>query len=181
MMNKLWYILVSMTVFMTIINASMSKNKLMVWINKTISYLIDAIEEDVFIRVLPDWIGSWSTDTKCDNSTCCCFFDYITTSAQDNGTKLRLIGQAYGIGVCAFKPIVFATIDMPKDFTLPFHLLEYPVNLSLSQDNQVISIINSAGSQCNTIAVRLKSKATRAKGLLIVTLLSSFVGIKNIF
>jgi hypothetical protein len=76
---------------------------------------------------------------------------------------------------------VFTTIDMPKDFTLPFRLFEYPVNLSLSQDNQVISIINSAGSQCNTIAVRLKSEATRAKELLIVTLLSSFVGIKNIF
>ena len=92
-----------------------------------------------------------------------------------------MIGQADGIGLCAVKPVLFTTIEMPKDFTLLFRLFNYPVTLSLSENSEVMSVINSAGPQCNTTAVRMNCAATRVEALLTLALLLSLVGIENYF
>ncbi|CAF0997373.1 unnamed protein product [Adineta steineri] len=145
------------------------------------------IDENVSLRVSPNWVGTWSTDTKCDKSTCCCLFDYITTAALEDGTKLRMIGNTEGTGVCAGKAVLFTTFDMPKDFILPYRLVGvYPVNFSLSEDSQVISVISQAGSQCNTIATRLKNGAISVDSmqlichiLLLVVCVDTFVDCKG--
>ena len=53
------------------------KNIFMFLISKTIRCSINTIAETVSIRVSPNWVGNWSTDTRRDKLTCCCLFDYI--------------------------------------------------------------------------------------------------------
>ncbi|CAF1462261.1 unnamed protein product [Adineta ricciae] len=161
MTSKLWYIFATTSILMTVIKANA------------------VVESDS--AAAPDWIGTWSTDTKCNKLTCCCLFDYITTSAVANETKLRIIGQADGIGTCASKPIIFSEVNMPKDFKMPFSLFGSSLSLLLSEDSKVISAINPADSKCNTIATRLHSAANRIEVLFSAVLLSGFVGMKTYF
>ncbi|CAF1290532.1 unnamed protein product [Adineta ricciae] len=161
MTSKLWYIFATTSILMTVIKANA------------------VVESDS--AAAPDWIGIWSTDTKCNKLACCCLFDQITTSAVANETKLRIIGQVDGIGICRSNLIVFSEVNMPKDFKMPFDLFGFSLSLSLSEDSKVISAINPKDSQCNTIATRLHSAANRIEVLFSAVLLSSFVGMKTYF
>ena len=70
---------------------------------------------------------------------------------------------------------------MPIDFKMAFDLFGFSLSLSLSKDSKVISAVNPADSQCNTIATRIHSAGNRIEVRFSAVLLSSFVGMKTYF
>lgn len=160
-------------------------NKVLCIIVLLMNILITMIDTSNLVKeTSPNWIGQWAIDKHCNMSMCCCFYGGFTIRENNNGSKLEVIGQLDGIGDCGIKPIIIETIDVPQGFTTRISLLfSDPVNLTLSENSEMISIISPLDSQCNSQGLQHRNDARmiRINMVLLFSLLCSVLGIKIMF
>lgn len=133
-----------------------------------VSILVQTIDAE------PNWLGQWIVDTSCDKSRCCCFFDGLAINLSKNETQFVVIGQLDGIELCAGHPVVYDVLDIPTGFSIEVVTAFSPMNFTLSDDSQMISIINPTNLQCNSTATRQKTSAAKLNEVNIHLLFSIF-------
>lgn len=100
-----------------------------------------------------NWVGAFDVENNCDQSFCCCPTGQLVNTRIGSNT-LNVYGRFIGQG-CGGAPVIFNdNIVMPTGYLTQLFFLGNYIQITLSQDSQVISMQNPNFPQCSDSARR---------------------------
>lgn len=117
----------------------------------------ESLHEDTSLRIIPNWLGTFSTTAECDIQKCCCIYGLITLSkVKPNYLQFVSLLEGYN---CPINRQIYSIITMPTGFKTEFILATDPVDITLSADSHIIKLYHQKAPVCNESALRNNARS----------------------
>ncbi|CAF1415585.1 unnamed protein product [Rotaria sp. Silwood1] len=97
------------------------------------------------------WAGSFTTDSSCDTSQCCCLSNKIVIARPSS--NLIFFNTSLS-GMCLGQTSYSGTSDYPSGYSVTVSVSIVTLTITLSGDSNSITIDNSLGPSCGVQATR---------------------------
>ena len=105
------------------------------------------------------WLGTYTTESTCDRTVCCCLHGQIRLRSLSANTLTVTSGLA---GLCDGRPTFSLNTTFPTGLESSLNLYGQSLELSLSSDGRTLTARNPTNAVCNNKAVQSRAEQTIA-------------------